>query len=136
MQTRTRPTRTRDGQPKPAAEAALEELARAAKSGASLSPQLMAALLGCSPSSLLRIAGRLPRTSEAEPSALQAFLLDLLGVLSAAYGLTGSASASIKWVRRAQIREFHGRSPLAVVAKGRGHDVCRLLEMYEAGPAG
>lgn len=136
MQTRTHPTPTGDGEAEAAAQAALAQLARAAKSGASLSPQLMAALLGCRPSSLLRIAERLHRTGGAEPSALQAFLLDLLGVLSAAHGLTGSVSASTAWVRRAQIREFHGRSPLAVIADGRGHDVCQLLEMYEAGPAG
>ena len=58
-------------------------------------------------------------------------------VIAVAAELFGGDSLKAQiWFRSAPLREFEGKTAEAVVRDGRGQDVIRLLEMYEAGPAG
>jgi hypothetical protein len=48
----------------------------------------------------------------------------------------GDASKADRWYREARLAEFNGKTPLQLIAEGRGADLLQLLETYEAGPLG
>lgn len=93
-------------------------------------------LLSCSPSAIIELTHSWAPLRRADPAAVQGLFLDLLQVLVAAVVLTESVHAAGSWMRYAQLPEFDGRTAMDVIAEGRAADVCRLIEMYDAGPVG
>jgi hypothetical protein len=58
-------------------------------------------------------------------------------VLAAVCELTGGDAAKARdWYEREHLPAFDGATAKQLVAAGRAKDVLRLLEIYDAGPAG
>lgn len=93
-------------------------------------------LLSCSPSAIIELTHSWAPLRRADPDAVQSLFRDLLQVLAAAVVLTESIHAAGSWMRYAQLPEFDGRTAMDIIVEGRAADVCHLIEMYDAGPAG
>ena len=118
------------------AQCALARLQDVASSGGHLSAGILAGLLNCQESDLEATARHFPRADLDQAQREQELLRDLTLVLAAACALSGSVAAAAHWLRSERIREFDGQTAFEAIALGRGQDVCRLIAMYDAGPAG
>lgn len=113
----------------------LAQLVESVAAHATLAPDMVAKLIAIAPSELTELA-RSASGDAPDAVSVQMFLRELVHLLATMKTLTGSVRIAADWLRDAQIREFDGAVPLRIVAAGRASDVCRLMDMYDAGPAG
>lgn len=103
-----------------------------------LSPDRIAAFFEVSLEDIAADAGVSLGTIRAQPTSplVQAYLRDLVRVLSAATALTGDACRAAALVRREALRVFGDRTAAQLVADGRTDDVVAYLDSLSPGAAG
>lgn len=70
-------------------------------------------------------------------ASVQKHLQDNIRVMAACYYASGQDMArAIRWYRHEPLAPFDYKTAETLVAEGRADDVIRLIESYEAGPAG
>lgn len=115
----------------------LESL-KAPDSRTALSPDAMARALELPIQGLANLAGVHRNTLSSKPTSpkLQAAMVDINRVLSAATELTGSVDRALFWFRNHPISEFDHFTAMQLVEKGKAQAVVDYIESISGGAAG
>lgn len=111
---------------------------KAPDSRTALSPDAMARALELPIQRLATLAGVHRNTLNSKPTSpkLQAAMVDINRVLSAATELTGSVDQAIFWFRNQPIAEFEHLTAMQLVERGKAQAVVDYIESISGGAAG